>query len=128
MMYGSPKHHNKHQRHHQQSQQYQSWDSSDGYGTYTTTVESMPFQQPEAHQYQYANATFGNNYEDYVLQDPRSRTHVVAYERPPAPRRVYSEVDYTVAYKVAENVDAEAEEFIKLEHKKFLRLNTRAHG
>ncbi|KAI9169153.1 hypothetical protein LWI28_007803 [Acer negundo] len=125
MMYGSPKHHNKHHHHQQQqSQQYQSWDSSNGYGAYATMVESMPSQQPEAQQYQYASVTYGNNYEDYVLQDPRSRTHVVAHKRPSAPQHVYSDF----VYKVAENVDVEAEEFIKLEHKKFIRLNTQAPG
>ncbi|KAH7570364.1 hypothetical protein JRO89_XS05G0093400 [Xanthoceras sorbifolium] len=115
-MYGSPKRHNKHHDHHHQSQQYQSWDSSNGYGVYAT------IQHPEAQQYQYANVTQHNNYEDYVLQDPR-RTHAVAYERPRAPVRVNSD-----DYKVAENIDAEAEEFIKIEHKKFLRLMSQAPG
>lgn len=110
MMYGngSPEHH-RHKHHH--ARQYQRFDSSNGYPVYATTLEPMPL--PEGHHYQYGNPIF-NNYMEYVPEESR-RIRVVEYE--PARIPVHAKVNKK---KIEENVDAEAEEFIQHEHKKFI--------
>lgn len=90
---------------------------SDGYPVYATTLEPMPF--PEGQHYQYSNPTF-NDYMGYVPEEPR-RIRVVNYE--PARIPVHAKVNKK---KIEENVDAEAEEFIQHEHKKFLLSKQRS--
>lgn len=125
----------------QRHQQYQSWNSPSSHGAYAPqpnhhskmTLQDYfldssrrtsfvpPYESPARVYSDDYNINYYNFSEDNMLQSPK-RTPVAAYKHPA--QRVYAD-DYNVNYnQVEENIDAESEEFINLEHKKFLRLNT----
>ncbi|KAJ4711008.1 hypothetical protein OWV82_017097 [Melia azedarach] len=112
-MHGSPNH--QHKKHHH-AKHYKSWDTSDGFPVYVTALEPMQNRFPEGQHYPYGyygSPMLNNNYQEYVLEEPR-RTPVIEYGPPRVPVHVKAN-----HHKVEENVDEEAEEFIKMEHKKF---------
>ncbi|KAJ0038456.1 hypothetical protein Pint_22867 [Pistacia integerrima] len=89
---------------------------------YPTIRKPKPHRLPEA-QYSYGNETFNDKYGGFMLVNPRG-IRAMQYEQAPnemqyqqAPVHHAKAKDHN--HKVKENVDSEAEEFIKLEHNKF---------
>ena len=112
MSYATPKHHAKHPR--------VSWgNTSYEYTVYDTTVETMPYQPYRTSEYpNIVDFTFNKNYEKQrILDAPKSQMIECEYY----PQLVKT----TESNQVEEDVNREAEDFIKLEHKKFGRSNTR---
>jgi hypothetical protein len=107
MSFGNPTHHH--------GKRHQGWDSSDDYQVYesTTMVEAArPARVTDiGPRYSYG-VEYNNDYEERVVEAPRVRVkehHEFATQHvKPGHHHVHDE-----------NVDKEAGEFIKLEHKKF---------
>ncbi|EOY00650.1 Uncharacterized protein TCM_010553 [Theobroma cacao] len=101
MSYASPKHHAKHPR--------VTWgNTSYEYQVYATTREPMPYQSYGSWEHP--------NEEQRNLDAPRAQMTDCEYY----PQLVKT----TEKYRVGEDINGEAEDFIKLEHKKFARLST----
>lgn len=92
------------------------------------TIKSPPRRLPEG-QYSYGNESFNEEYGGFVLVNPRG-IRVKQYDQVPDEMQYYEEAPVRHAkanyhnHKVDEDVDAEAEEFIKLKHNKFLASKT----
>ncbi|XWS22659.1 hypothetical protein CRYUN_Cryun29cG0055200 [Craigia yunnanensis] len=111
MSYASPRHHANHPR--------VSWgNTSDDYQVFATTMEPMPYQSYRTWEHpNIVDFTFNKNYEQRMLDAQKAQMIECEYN----PQLVKT-ID---KYQVKEDVNREAEDFIKLEHKKFgLRLNT----
>ncbi|XWS34715.1 hypothetical protein CRYUN_Cryun21dG0061600 [Craigia yunnanensis] len=111
MSYATSKHNTKHPR--------VSWgNSSYDYKVYDTTVETMPHQSYRTSEYpNIVDFTFNKKYEEQrILDAPKSQMIECEYY----PQLVKT----TESNQVEEDVNREAEEFIKLEHKKFGRSKT----
>ncbi|WRX15612.1 hypothetical protein QQP08_008099 [Theobroma cacao] len=101
MSYASPKHHAKHPR--------VTWgNTSYEYQVYATTREPMPYQ------------SYGS------WEHPKEEQRNLDAPRPQMTDCEYYPqlVKTTEKYRVGEDINGEAEDFIKLEHKKFARLST----
>ncbi|KAF5726718.1 hypothetical protein HS088_TW22G00400 [Tripterygium wilfordii] len=105
--FSSKNHHAKY--HHAKKHHRTEWDNSYDYQNYATAVESMPIK-PSTNVRPNPVDTLNNGYGERIFLYPR-RVQEIDYER--APLRANSGVDEGC------DVDAEAEDFIKFEHKKF---------
>lgn len=89
---------------------------------YPTIRKPPPHRLPEA-QYSYGNETLNDEYGDFILANPRGIRVMQNEQAPNEMQYEQAPVHHVKANdhnrKVKENVDSEAEEFIKIEHNKF---------
>ncbi|GKV23002.1 hypothetical protein SLE2022_378260 [Rubroshorea leprosula] len=109
----------RHHKHHQHAKPHPSWGwdtSTDDFQVYDTTVYSMP-QQVVHHRQEYPKVHRTINYDEeeqrllhalQTLNEERERDEAARVKKREPDRRVYQE-----------DIDEEADEFIKMEHKKF---------
>ena len=112
MSYASPRHHADHPR--------VNWgNTSDDYQVYATTMEPTPYQSYRTSEYpNIVDSKFNKNYEQQRILDAQKAQMIECEYYPQL-------VKTTENNQVKEDVNREAEDFIKLEHKKFgQRLNT----
>ncbi|XVE85170.1 hypothetical protein DITRI_Ditri17bG0070100 [Diplodiscus trichospermus] len=90
---------------------------------YATTMDPMPHQSYRTREYPNSTVdfTFNKNDEEQRILDAM-RAQMTECEYGPQP------VKTTENNQVKEDVNKEAEDYIKLEHKKFARLNTWMYG
>ncbi|OMP10094.1 hypothetical protein COLO4_04825 [Corchorus olitorius] len=87
------------------------------YQVYASTKEQMPYQSYHSSEYPNVEFISNKNYEDRLIDDA-PRAEIVEF-------KYYPQIAKTTdKYQVNEDVDREAEDFIKFEHKKFARSNT----
>ncbi|KAK9276479.1 hypothetical protein L1049_006013 [Liquidambar formosana] len=110
-----------HAKHH-----HHDWDATDDYRVHASTMEPMPSKILDAPRRRNVHVTFSDLYEERV-PETRERVRVVEYERaaePAARNESYKRATESAArngsYKACEeNIDAEADEFIEIRHRKF---------
>ncbi|XVF43901.1 hypothetical protein PTKIN_Ptkin02bG0078300 [Pterospermum kingtungense] len=120
MSYTSHKHHAKH---HAKHPRFNWGDTSQDYPVYSTTMEPMQYQSYCAWGYPGVALTSSKNYEEQRTTVDARRAHKMECG-------YYPHLAYTTAEnnQVNEDVDKEAEDFIKLEHKKFEQLKSIKNG
>lgn len=119
-MFGSTHHHHHHSKHHHHHHHHHDHggnrSTSDEHQVYQNTIsdvmtESLNIDRPQYPKVQ-QHVTYNNDYEEERVTEAPRRVRLAGYEYAPQ----YAKLS---GNHVHEAVDEEAEEFIKLEHKKF---------